>query len=65
MHLNMVAMGPPENKDQLKVDEAEAKAMPRGKEFMEHGAAYAIEHGTRTATIGLALASSPIALLSW
>lgn len=65
MHLNMVAMGPPENKDELKIDEAEAKAMPRGQEFMDHGAGYAIEHGTRTATIGLALAASPIALLSW
>jgi microsomal epoxide hydrolase len=58
-------MGEPENKDQLEIHEAEAKAMPRGKEFTEHGAAYAIEHGTRTATIGLALAASPVAMLSW
>jgi microsomal epoxide hydrolase len=65
MHLNMVSMGAPENKDKLEINEAEAKAMPRGKEFMETGGAYAIEHGTRTATIGLALAASPIALLSW
>jgi microsomal epoxide hydrolase len=65
MHLNMVAMGAPENKDKLEINEAEAKAMPRGKEFMETGGAYAVEHGTRTATIGLALAASPIALLSW
>jgi microsomal epoxide hydrolase len=65
LHLNMIAMGEPENKDQLEIHEAEAKAMPRGKEFTEHGAAYAIEHGTRTATIGLALAASPVAMLSW
>lgn len=65
MHLNMVAMGPPANKDQLKIDEVEMKALPRGQGFMEHGAAYALEHGTRTATIGLALAASPIAMLSW
>lgn len=65
MHLNMVAMGEPENKDELKIEEAEAKAMPRGDEFRGHGAAYALEHGTRTATIGLALTASPIAMLSW
>lgn len=65
MHLNMVAMGPPENKDELPMDEIEMKSLARGGEFVSHGAAYALEHGTRTATIGLALASSPIAMLSW
>lgn len=65
MHLNMLAMGPPENSAELKIDDVEAKAMPRGQEFRSSGSAYALEHGTRTATIGLALAASPIAMLSW
>lgn len=65
MHLNMVAMGPPKKKDELKIEDEEAAAMGRGTEFLSHGAAYALEHGTRTATIGLALAASPIAMLSW
>jgi len=65
LHLNMLAMGPPENQADLKIDEVEAAAMPRGQEFRSHGSSYALEHGTRTATIGLALAASPIAMLSW
>jgi len=65
LHLNMLAMGPPENQAELKIDEVEAAAMPRGQEFRSHGSSYALEHGTRTATIGLALAASPIAMLSW
>ena len=32
---------------------------------MATGMAYAQEHGTRPATIGLVLSSSPIALLAW
>jgi microsomal epoxide hydrolase len=58
-------MGPPENHAELKIDEVEAAAMPRGQLFRDSGCSYALEHGTRTATIGLALAASPIAMLSW
>jgi microsomal epoxide hydrolase len=65
MHLNMLPMGPPENQADLKIDEVEAAAMPRGQQFRDSGSSYALEHGTRTATIGLALTASPIAMLSW
>jgi microsomal epoxide hydrolase len=69
MQLNLITMDPPEKKDELKVDEAEvealAKATPRVQEFKDHGSAYALEHGTKAATIGLALAASPIGMLSW
>ena len=65
MHVNMMSIPPPPNKDELPLDELEKKVLPRGPEFFDTGFAYALEHGTRTATIGLALSSSPLALLSW
>ncbi|KAL9621026.1 MAG: hypothetical protein Q9160_004544 [Pyrenula sp. 1 TL-2023] len=39
--------------------------LARAHEFDRTGSAYALEHATRPNTIGFALASSPIALLSW
>lgn len=65
MHLNMYSVTPPENKDDLPVDEGEKKAQRRGEQFMNTGTAYALEHGQRTATLGLALSASPLAMLSW
>lgn len=64
-HLNMNIMTPPKNASELPMDEIEKKAFPRGKAFNETGSAYAREHGTRTATIGLVLSSNPLALLAW
>ena len=43
----------------------EQKAMSRTNDFATLGNAYAREHGTRPATIGLVLSSSPIGLLAW
>jgi pimeloyl-ACP methyl ester carboxylesterase len=65
MHLNMIGMGPPENADKLSMSDLEKEALPRGEWFFDQGFAYALEHGTRTATIGLALSASPLAMLSW
>lgn len=45
--------------------EADQKGVEQAGVFANLGAAYAREHGTRPATIGLVLSSSPIALLSW
>lgn len=39
--------------------------MERYEQFKRKGAAYAQMHATRPATLGLALSSSPVALLSW
>ncbi|GAB7351144.1 hypothetical protein MBLNU459_g1599t1 [Dothideomycetes sp. NU459] len=64
-HLNMNFLRAPDNAKELPVDEIEQKALPRGKAFGETGNAYAREHGTRTATIGLVLSSSPLAMLAW
>lgn len=63
--VNMNAVSPPDNANELPVDEFEARALKRAETFRKSGHAYALEHGTRTATIGLALSSSPLALLSW
>ena len=65
MHVNMMGMPPPENFDKLLVDELEKKALQKATEFLDTGNAFALEQGTRTATIGLALSASPLALLSW
>jgi microsomal epoxide hydrolase len=43
----------------------EEKDIKRLKEFMDTGSAYAKMHGTKPSTIGLVLASSPVALLAW
>lgn len=64
-HLNMILQPPPPNKDKLPLHEIEKKALPAGLAFRQSGMAYAMEHGTRGATIGLALQASPFAMLSW
>ncbi|EDU43394.1 MhpC hydrolase or acyltransferase alpha beta hydrolase superfamily [Pyrenophora tritici-repentis] len=67
MHLNFVlshdiqSYSAPEDK----LSEAEKKGLERANEFREVGRGYAIEHQTRPSTIGLVLASSPIAQLAW
>jgi len=43
----------------------EKKGLERYANFGSMGNAYAREHGTRPATIGLVLSSSPIAQLAW
>jgi microsomal epoxide hydrolase len=65
MHVNMMGMQPPENSDELPRDELEKKVLQKATEFVDTGYAFALEQGTRTATIGLTLSASPLALLSW
>ena len=65
IHLNFAPISRPKNADELPLEKIEEEALPRGNWFREVGSAYAQEHGTRTATIGFALSSSPLALLSW
>lgn len=70
-HVNMLLVLPPKGID---VDEDirsgkytndEVEALNRGSEFKAKGFAYAAIQGTRPATCGLAIGSSPVALLSW
>lgn len=47
------------------LSEQEQYGVRRYQNFGDLGNAYAREHGTRPATVGLVLSSSPIALLAW
>lgn len=64
-HLNMAIVPPPENANELPIDDLEKKQQQKGKTWIDTGTAYGQEHGTRTATIGLVLSSSPVAMLAW
>jgi pimeloyl-ACP methyl ester carboxylesterase len=67
MHLNFMYIAGIMDKaaaaDQLSAQET--KGVERLYEFMESGSAYAKMHGTKPATVGLVLASSPVAQLAW
>ncbi|KAE8228758.1 hypothetical protein CF326_g6299 [Tilletia indica] len=45
--------------------ERESNNIARGITFQESGSSYASMHGTRPTTLGLAMASSPLAQLAW
>lgn len=51
--------------ENAELSKQEEWGLARAADFGKMGNAYAREHGTRPATIGLVLASSPIALLAW
>lgn len=65
LEVNMGMIPPPKNYQELEVTELEKKAQAGGARWRDTGTAYGQEHGTRTATIGLVLSSSPIAMLAW
>ena len=44
---------------------SEQVGLDRANEFMKTGSAYALEHATRPSTIGFALGSNPVSLLTW
>jgi microsomal epoxide hydrolase len=43
----------------------EQEIMDRAEAWRQTGLAYGLEHGTRPATVGLTMSSSPLALLAW
>ncbi|TIA61200.1 alpha/beta-hydrolase [Aureobasidium pullulans] len=63
--VNLYQLPAPSNASSLPISQTEKLGLERAKAFTETGSAYAREHGTRTATIGLVLSSSPLALLTW
>ncbi|PSR78437.1 epoxide hydrolase 1 [Coniella lustricola] len=64
MHVN--TMMPEHDLDDTEgLDETELRYLAKFKDWQAKGAAYALEHGTRPATIGLVMAASPLALLAW
>ncbi|KAH7081019.1 Alpha/Beta hydrolase protein [Paraphoma chrysanthemicola] len=67
MHLNFMYIAGIMSKSSPddKLSAQEQKGVKRLEEFMDKGSAYARMHGTKPSTIGLVLASSPLAQLAW
>ncbi|KAJ1324493.1 microsomal epoxide hydrolase [Microdochium nivale] len=65
-HLNMLVLNPGDTvSSSASVTAQEQKALDRTQRWQETGFAYALEHGTRPSTVGLAISSGPLALLAW
>ncbi|ERF69832.1 hypothetical protein EPUS_08033 [Endocarpon pusillum Z07020] len=66
VHVNLliVAKAPP-NTSEDDLTDSEKQGIARGMEIFNLGLAYALEHATRPSTIGLVLASNPMALMAW
>lgn len=65
-HINLCIGNVPESEEEFKsLNEKDQSAVKRAEVWGLLGNAYARMHGTRPATIGLVLSSSPIALLVW
>ena len=58
-------LAPPQGLSLSALTPREVAGYDRGQDFMKMGSAYSLFHATRPATIGLALDSSPLALLAW
>lgn len=65
IHINFCPLRSPPANLEDSLSEPDRQLVERGRNFLTTGAAYAMEHGTRTSTIGLILSSSPLALLAW
>ncbi|KAL4921801.1 Alpha/Beta hydrolase protein [Aspergillus aurantiobrunneus] len=66
VHLNFCPLTiPPEGVSDEGLDDVEKRGFERLNWFMRFGRAYAEEHGSKPATIGHVLSSSPLALLAW
>jgi len=66
VHVNFFPIrSPPENIPSSTLTPRDEQGLKRREDFLTTGAAYAIEHASRPSTIGLVLASNPLALLAW
>jgi len=66
MQINCCPMRePPASVAGESLSDPDRQRIQRGKNFWATGSAYAMEHGTRTSTIGHVLSSNPLALLAW
>lgn len=61
----LVVLKPPSNASEDDLTTAEKQGLARRMDFFKFGIAYGLEHGTRPSTIGLVLASNPMALMAW
>lgn len=65
IHLNFSMMSRPQGSNDDELSKQEKWGLARAADFAKKASAYALEHGTRPATIGFVLSSSPIALFAW
>ena len=65
IHLNFSIMPDPGTVSEEKYNDLEKEGLKRAAWFKNLGSAYALEHATKPSTIGLALSTSPLALLAW
>ncbi|KAL4943088.1 hypothetical protein BDV06DRAFT_221603 [Aspergillus oleicola] len=62
---NMLVLNPDQKPPAIEPTPEEREHMERSEAWQRTGFAYALEHATRPATVGLAISSSPLALLAW
>lgn len=65
IHLNFALMSAPEGSSATGYSDLEKWGVEHFNEFATAGSAYAYMHGSRPATIGFVLSSSPVAQLAW
>lgn len=63
--VNFCIMPEPKDIDPKSITPAEKEGLARAEWFHRIGSAYALEHATKPSTIGLVLATNPLALLIW
>lgn len=63
--VNFCIMPEPEGIMDSDISEVEKQGLERSGIFKALGSSYALQHATKPSTIGLVLASNPIALLAW
>ncbi|KII87362.1 hypothetical protein PLICRDRAFT_252822 [Plicaturopsis crispa FD-325 SS-3] len=66
VHINLCIMfQKPDGVDLSSMSDAEKRGIAQSTAFIATGLPYALEQATRPSTVGVALASSPVALLAW
>jgi pimeloyl-ACP methyl ester carboxylesterase len=65
VHLNMVALGPPEGRKALENDAESKKFLERMKEFRDEETGYQQIQGTKPQTLAYGLNDSPAGLAAW
>ncbi|KAL9473502.1 hypothetical protein ACSS6W_007882 [Trichoderma asperelloides] len=65
VHINFCIMPEPEGIKDSDISEVEKQGLERSRIFKALSSSYALQHATKPSTIGLVLASNPIALLAW
>lgn len=67
IHVNFMIMKDPKlsTEEQSSIPAIEAEGLLRAKEFERVNSAYATEHATKPAIIGLVLSSNSVAILAW